>query len=317
MAALPVVPYRIIADCFKDHTVVPFLGAAASFVGAPADVSLPSGAAFAKDLAQKSDYPGAATDALSKIAQYLEEIPADRPYLLSTISDQFSERIAPGYRSATTDFLVNLPAALVPKLLISTNYDILVERVLEQRGLPYLALSHVLKGPKAGRFLCYRTLQTELGPSDIQTLHQVEEYLQEQDAAGESPIVIYKMHGTAWLRIGQALMDSVVLTENDYIDFFAQDLLNRIPTKILGRLRTSRLLFLGYSLEDWNFRVLLRRLQVVQRQNTDSIQRHWAFLLDADPVEVRFWEKRGVNLYQESLQTILTNLLHAVSSGTP
>ena len=68
------------------------------------------------------------------------------------------------------------------------------------------------------------------------------------------------MHGTAMLGFRDAVVDSVVLTENDYVDFFAQDLLNKIPAKILELLRTARLLFLGYALEDWNFRVLLRKL---------------------------------------------------------
>jgi hypothetical protein len=309
MSETLVVPYDIIADCFRNHTVVPFLGSAASFVGTPSDISLPGGAAFARSLAQKSSYPGAPTDALTKIAQYLEEIPADRTYLLSTVYEKFSEGIAPQYSSAVTDFLTKLPASVFPRLIVTTNYDVLVERVLEQRSLAYFALSHIMRGSKSGRLLCYRTIQAQLTASDVQTVRQVEEYLLEQEAAGTPPILLYKMHGTAWLRCSGTLLDSVVLTENDYIDFFAQDQLNRIPTKILELLRTSRLLFLGYALEDWNFRVLLRKLQSVQRRGTDSAQRHWACLLDSDPVEVKFWEKRGVNVYEQSLEVMLTKLL--------
>ena len=48
------VPYGIIANCFRGHSVVPFLGSAASFVGAPPGSALPSGRAFAKLLAEKS-----------------------------------------------------------------------------------------------------------------------------------------------------------------------------------------------------------------------------------------------------------------------
>lgn len=298
-------PYKIIADCFRNSSVVPFLGAAASFVGAPADTCLPSGAAFARILADRAEYPGNQTDPLTKIAQYMEEIPADRNYLLGTIFDRFCGAIHAEYTSALTEFLGRIAVPLIPRLIITTNYDVLVERTLERRRVPYVALSHLMKGPKSGRIFCYSSLREQPGPSNVQTLRQLEEDLLDRG----DHILIYKMHGTAWLRCGSALMDSVVLTENDYVDFFAQDLLNRIPTRILELLRTSRLLFLGYSLEDWNFRVLLRKLQSVQRQNTERIQRHWAFLLEPDPVQVKFWENRGVNVYDESLDTMLTSLV--------
>jgi hypothetical protein len=306
----PSVPYKIIADCFRSSTVVLFLGSAASFVGASKDASLPSGAMFARTLAEKGDYPGAQSDPLTKVAQYIEEIPADRNYLLSTVYERFFSTIQPGYSSALTDFLTQIPVSMVPKLIVTTNYDVLVERTLEEKGLPYLAISHIMKGPKSGRLLCYTNLRDLLGPANIKTLSETEEFLLEAETDGNSPALIYKMHGSAWLRFGSTLMDSVVLTENDYIEFFAQDVLNRIPTRIVETLRTSRLLFLGYALEDWNFRVLLRKLQAVQRQNTDNVQRHWAFLLDADPVEVKFWENRGVNLYRQSLDITLNSLLH-------
>ena len=308
-APIPTVPYKIIADCFRNNTVVPFLGAAASFVGAPKEASLPSGAAFALALAEKAGYPGAMSDPLTKIAQYMEEIPADRNYLLTTVYERFFQTIQPGYKSALTEFLAHIPVAAMPRLIITTNYDVLVERTLEERGLSYLAISHIMKGPKSGRLLCYRNLRDVLASTNVQTLRQTEDYLLEADTDGSQPVLIYKMHGSAWLRCGGALMDSVVLTENDYIDFFAQDLLNRIPTRILEYLRTSRLLFLGYALEDWNFRVLLRKVELVQRHNAESVQRHWAFLLGADPVQVKFWENRGVNLYEQSLDVVLPSLL--------
>ncbi len=309
MAPVPAVPYKIIADCLRNSSVVPFLGAAASFVGAPVESPLPSGAAFAKALAEQAGYPGEAADPLTKVAQYMEEVPADRNYLLNIVYEKFYRTIQPGYKSALTEFLTQIPVPLIPKLLITTNYDVLVERALEDRGVPYMALSHIMKGPKAGRLFCYTSLRDQFGAANIQTVKQVEEQLLELDTEGRTPVLVYKMHGTAWLRSGNFTMDSVVLTENDYVDFFVQDLLNRIPNQILELLRTSRLLFLGYALEDWNFRVMLRKLQFVQRQNTDSTQRHWAFLLNADPVQAKFWEKRGVNVYELSLDRLLATLL--------
>jgi hypothetical protein len=53
----------------------------------------------------------------------------------------------------------------------------------------------------------------------------------------------------------------MVLTENDYIRFLAQDTFRSIPLKIQEKLKEARLLYLGYSLQDWNFRVLLNRVR--------------------------------------------------------
>jgi hypothetical protein len=305
----PSIPYRVIADCFRDHSIALFLGAAASFVGAPSNMALPSGMELAKLLVERSEYPGALSDPLTKVAQYLEEVPADREYILTTVAKHFCEQLNPEYQSSLTQFLAGIPSPLIPRLIITTNYDTLVERVLEERSTPYLAVSHILKGSRyAGRLLCYKSLKTPLDGSNIQTRHQVEDQLIDLNYQGVHPVLIYKMNGTAWLRSGNAMLDSVVLTENDYIDFLAQDILSRIPDTILGLLRASRLLFLGYALEDWNFRVLLRKLQLIQRQDRENPRRHWAFLLAADNVETKFWDKRGVNLYPVSLDVCLCHL---------
>lgn len=308
------IPYGIIADCFRTHSIVPFLGSAASFVGAPADGALPSGRAFAQLLAEKSGYPGPPTDALTKVAQFLEEIPADRTFLLSEVLERFDRGVAADYRSSFTDFLAALPAELMPPLILTTNYDTLVERTFERRGLPYLAISHVMRGSKyAGRLLCYSTLEQPLDGSTILPQRRVEEQLAELATRTPSPVIVYKMHGTARLLADTGMLDSVVLTENDYIEFLAGDTFQKIPLAVLKTLRTSRLLFLGYALEDWNFRVLLRRLAMLQQEHAGQ-QRHWACTLHADAVETKFWERRGVNLYAESLDTFLARLGEAIAA---
>lgn len=312
-AASPI-PYGIIADCFRTHSIVPFLGSAASFVGAPTEGALPSGRAFAQLLAEKSGYPGSPTDALTKVAQFLEEIPADRTFLLSEVLERFDRGVAADYRSSFTDFLIELPAEHMPRLLLTTNYDTLVERTLERRGLPYLAISHVMRGSKyAGRLLCYNALDQPLDSLTILPQRRVEEQLAELATRTPPPVIVYKMHGTARLLADTGMLDSVVLTENDYIEFLAGDTLQKIPLAVLKTLRTSRLLFLGYALEDWNFRVLLRRLSMLQQEHAGQ-QRHWACTLQADAVETKFWERRGVNLYAESLDAFLARLGAAIAA---
>jgi SIR2-like domain len=226
------VPYRIIAACFRDHSVVPFLGAGASVAGASAARPLPTGAQFARFLAEQATYPGDSSDPLTKVAQYMEEVAADRAYLLSTVFSLFCGQVDASYRSCVMDFFGGIRPSYVPELIVTTNYDVLLETVLEQKGLPYLAISHILKGSKfAGRLLCYRSLGTPLTPESIHTVKQVENLITDMlqplspigsnARASDKPILLYKMHGTAWMKNdAEQTIDSLVLTENDYVDFF-------------------------------------------------------------------------------------------------
>ena len=55
---------------------------------------------------------------------------------------------------------------------------------------------------------------------------------------------------------------SMVLTEDDYLDFLVNISSNHsiLPHQIQKALAGSSLVFLGYSLQDWNFRVIFRGL---------------------------------------------------------
>jgi hypothetical protein len=72
--------------------------------------------------------------------------------------------------------------------------------------------------------------------------------------------VIYKLFGS-W-----SDTESLVITEDDYFDFLIGVTENKdlIPTPIRGALANSALLFLGFHLDDWDFRVLFRSLATQQ-----------------------------------------------------
>ena len=59
-----------------------------------------------------------------------------------------------------------------------------------------------------------------------------------------------------------------MLTADHYLDFLVKVSaeMERIPTYIRGALANSTLLFIGYSLYDWEFRVILRGLVATLNQ---------------------------------------------------
>jgi hypothetical protein len=89
----------------------------------------------------------------------------------------------------------------------------------------------------------------------------------------------------------------VVVTEEDYIQFLTvvNDPVKGVPNFIGGKLTTSTLLFLGYSLEDWDFRTLYKTLV---EQRPSKLERRVAFAVQWDPPDfwVEYWRPKGVRI---------------------
>jgi hypothetical protein len=318
LSSLPV-PYEVIALLLEQRRITLFLGAAASIVnGVPSQ--LVDGRDLTLELIRLSNYPGKDSDPLTKVAQYLVEYAGDRDFILEYIKNRFHDKIPENYRCSVTDFLSDIPAQYIPKLIISTNYDTLIERLLERRGLPYLCISHVLGRSKfSGRLVIYEKLGG-FSTSNILTKKDAEELLFDRLSEGRQFTVVYKMHGSATSYLDRNDRDesfpggfnSIVLTEQDYIDFLDRNTINQLPTQIQKMVYQSQFLFLGYSLGDWNFRLLLQRL----RENQSGADtKHWACLLSDDPVESVFWQKRGVNIHYVSLDRFLADLKQKLAGG--
>jgi hypothetical protein len=108
--------------------------------------------------------------------------------------------------------------------------------------------------------------------------------------AAHDGVVLYKIHGSFLDQEPPDGFPSVVITEEDYIQFLT--LIGRkdgsIPPLIEDKLVSCNLLFLGYGLEDWDFRTLYKGLisSVPRNKQRES------FAIQYNPPEywVRFWE---------------------------
>jgi hypothetical protein len=94
--------------------------------------------------------------------------------------------------------------------------------------------------------------------------------------------------------------DSVVLTEDDYFDYLIgvtrdKDL---IPPVVRRALADTALLFLGFRMEDWDFRVLFRSLMSQEGRRRRSRYAHVA--VQIDPEEGRIQEPERARRYLES-----------------
>ena len=124
---------------------------------------------------------------------------------------------------------------------------------------------------------------------------------QSANPPAEDVLVVYKIHGTfkdekPSAPDGETTSD-VVITEEDYVQFLtivghpSAGVPNYIKAKLVG----SSLLFLGYSLEDWDFRTLYKGLI----ESLPADRRRTSFAIQRSPRRfwVDFWDQKRVILY--------------------
>ena len=99
-------------------------------------------------------------------------------------------------------------------------------------------------------------------------------------------------------RLGEP--DSLVITEDDYFDYLIGVTSNNdlIPGVVRRALADSALLFLGFGLDDWDFRVLFR--SIINRQGSRRRNLYAHVAAQIDPEAGRIQEPEGARRYLES-----------------
>jgi hypothetical protein len=128
---------------------------------------------------------------------------------------------------------------------------------------------------------------------DIETLPSIYDDEPNYRPSAERPLV-YHLYGTF------DEPDSLVLTEDDYFDFLIGVTNNKdlIPIAVRQALADTALLFLGYRLDDWSFRVLFRSIMSQEGRGRRKKYAHIAGQIL--PEEGRFLEPERARAYLES-----------------
>jgi SIR2-like domain len=273
----------------KTGFTVPFLGAGVN-ASRPGYEGLPMGDAVAQGLVQKlvnrkvaglaelievtptallKRYPDLGrtrVQDLARVALHLQlkgGYPAVVAYLKEIIDDKSREPAE----------ILRVLARLPFKLIVTTNYDGLLERAFDLEGQP---VPFVLSQPVEG-------FQPQFPEESSARL------------AGEER-VIYKIHGSF-----DDPIPNLVVSEDDYIAFLgiAADEKVGVPRQIKARITDSVLLFLGYGLEDWDVRTIYKLLV----EGRSERERNLSFAIQKDPSDfwVRFWERKGIVIYNVDL----------------
>ncbi len=257
-------------DNIRKGNCTPFLGA-----GACCCSKLPLGSELAQIWAKLYDYPFDNCSSLPEVAQYIA-VKEELRFPKESISDSF--RII-CQRSPLNFDLDNEPhralADLALPLYLTTNYDGFMEGAIRSRHRsPRRMLcswgEHLQKVDDQTRLLSEARKSIQKGDKLTPTFSHP--FVQDADRP-----VVFHLHGHI------DVPASLVLTEDDYLEFLKnlsrQSQHEVIPPQVQAALANTSLLFMGYSLKDINFRVLLRGVRDYVQRNP-SKRTHLSIQLD-------------------------------------
>lgn len=205
----------------------PFLGAGICFG------ILPLACDVAKKWANEFGYPLSDCSDLARVAQFIAVERKDFVLPKMKIAELFKEIPPPDFKDPDEPhgILADLPLPIY----ITTNYDdFMVQALRSRKKEPKLVLCRWNKYIK----------DQKSGPSFESKIKFI--------PSPANPAVFH-LHGY------REVPESLVLTEDDYFDFLVNISRDQklIPPSIQGALGSS-LLFIGYRLTDWDFRVIFR-----------------------------------------------------------
>ena len=344
-------PHGVIARELRNGQVVPFLGAGVNF-GArppneqwrPTSLFLPSGKELSCCLAEEANLvdngnPRDVEDLAKVASYYVDTYDGDRRplreylrriFVRGHVSAKIHEYLAAEalhYLDGESPYakIDDLRAARgTPLLIVTTNYDDLTEKAFEALGRPYdLVIYPTDSTEYADSVLWWKDgerdrLPTAIHPNSLRI-----------NLARTN--VIYKMHGS--IDRLRSTLDSFVITEEDYVDFLSRMTAHAaIPMQFMRHFRNRRFLFLGYGLNDWNLRVVLRNLRTMLPTAEDAKSasqgtsdkaapavapnpassntnlQSWAIQHDPPDVDVALWRARKVRIFDQDIDTFADGL---------
>ena len=232
---------------------------------------------------------------LMKISAYYEN-KVGRGSLWAVLNLIFNDksRITPTHNlvAAAAKHHLDQPQVSGHYLILTTNYDSLMEKALANAGVDYVTLVTRKSDQKVlAQFSESIENARELEEMNSGLYHASDFFLMSPTPFA----IVHKLHGSIDYRLNE-MDDSLVISEDDYVDYIAN---NSSATGVLPqfvkRLLIDKIIFLGYSLSDLNIQRIVRSLN--EWQST----RHYA-------VTSRFGERERFNFRNLNVTVLKTDL---------
>lgn len=228
---------------------------------------LPTGGQLAQILAGQCSYSNGHPDDLLKVAEYYV-------YTCSGARDDLEKAVRHEIQKPCLPRPIHTVLAQLEKIqiIITSNYDTLMEEELRRYGRELVTNAYSRSSSTAAHFNHSPLLE-------------------------EGEVVLHKMHGTV------EDPGSIVITESDYIYYLANlyDKDRGMPEYFRKTwIPYCTLLFLGYSLGDWNFRVIWEG--VLSGYSAANVTKN-AYALVRKPThqQVKYWTRRNIDIFDQDL----------------
>lgn len=289
--------FDTIVPALLSGDVIPFLGAGASIFHRPPGDSQcpPSAQGLARRLADTARFPNDAADAqqfredLARVASYFAYVEDDREGLRRCLREVFKFSFQPNQLHKTLAKV----AKQRPILIITTNYDDMIEQAFDDQKVKY----HLVVTAVEEQTIKHKQPGSTLDDTDPQKINL---------SLDSDYSIIFKMHGSVDRAQNNYRKDYYVITEEDYV-YFLGTMLDMIPGTINVLYMRRKFLFLGYSLRDWNFRVMLSGA-------LQSTLKSWAIQRNPNLIDSKLWEKKNVTIYDMDLRTFSEELERCVDN---
>jgi hypothetical protein len=195
-----------------------------------------------------------------------------------------------------------------PLVLISANYDLFLERALQQVGRKYAVVSSIICGMQDCKIGDVLVRYSDRDQPELLRL--------EQDLSSLKPVesgyaLIYKIRGYCDAANTPATYEHsmLTLTEENYFTF-ARHLDSLIPSYVVRQLTGRGLFFLGYSPRYWEDRLLVNAILDKRGPQQEPAQ---VFTRDEDQFVRAYWDSRRVHRYDIELSELVDRLKEHLS----
>src|SRR6267143_855634 len=279
-----------VRDLLDRRQIIPFIGAG-TYTG-----TVLNSFALASDLAKGAGLEP--QESLPATAEYCARFWGvdERDELVDAFKD-ILQRQAKQLTPPSTHQLVSEMAP--PWVIVSATYDMVLEDRLAASKLPLVIVSHILRSRDEmhnGVVVVRPGRKTEISAAG--------DFLFD----AEHECVVYKILGSPFLneRTDPALnLDTLVLTETDHLTFLGRlaHEITRVPPSIKLHLDRRKLLYLGYSLDIWHYRL-------VQNVFRNRKPQSFAVRQPTSQMENLMWDRLGTDMIksdpEEFCKTLLT-----------
>jgi hypothetical protein len=200
---------------------------------------------------------------LATIAEFREKVMGSREEFLSRLRSILDEQSAVAEPAPIHDLLVALPK---PPFIVDATFDCRLEDRLTAAGQRCVVLSHIIRSldhQNDGRILVMRPGE----PPAIRMPTQID--------VSDSECVVYRPLGSPSFHDAHPDLeiDTVVVTETDHVTFLSVLSSAGIPQRLTPIFRRSPLLFLGYGLDVWQYRLVVQVFQSVGGRRPEAVTR--------------------------------------------